>query len=192
MTVGFHQLEVGDTLEVKGPLGSFVWQGSGTALWKGVSRKVTELGLVGGGSGMSLSKYLRDVDWLKERYSTGITPILQVLRSVLHDHADTTTKLWLISANKTEFDILFREEIDRLCAQHSSRFHVHYVVSSHPPSDWPYDVGRVSEVMLRDHLPLPGKGGMILACGPQGMIDLALKPGLRECGWDIQRDLVTF
>ena len=51
MTVGFNQLKVGDTIEIKGPLGSFVWQGAGTALWKGVTRKVKEIGLVCGGSG---------------------------------------------------------------------------------------------------------------------------------------------
>ena len=53
MSVGFHQLEVGDTVEVKGPLGSFIYQGSGNALWKGVSRKLSEIGLVCGGSGAS-------------------------------------------------------------------------------------------------------------------------------------------
>lgn len=51
MTVGFHQLEIGDTLEVKGPLGSFIWQGNGTALWKNIPQKVSEIGLVCGGSG---------------------------------------------------------------------------------------------------------------------------------------------
>lgn len=53
MTVGFNQLEVGDKIELKGPLGSFVWKGKGTALWKGVPRQVKEIGLVCGGSGTS-------------------------------------------------------------------------------------------------------------------------------------------
>lgn len=51
MTVGFNQLAVGDRVELKGPLGSFVWKGNGTALWRGVPRKVKEIGLVCGGSG---------------------------------------------------------------------------------------------------------------------------------------------
>ncbi|KIP04507.1 hypothetical protein PHLGIDRAFT_75866 [Phlebiopsis gigantea 11061_1 CR5-6] len=172
MTTAFHQLEIGDNLEIKGPLGSFIWQGSGTALWKGTPRKVTELGLVCGGS--------------------GVTPILQVLRSVLHDNTDTTTKLWLISANKTEPDILCREEIDRLFNEHTGRFHVHYILSSVSPPDWSYGKGRVTEATLREHLPPPGEGRLVLACGPQAMIDLALKPGLQGCGWNIQRDLVVF
>lgn len=56
MTVGFSQLQVNDRIEVKGPLGSFVWQGSGNVLWKGVSRNVSEVGLVCGGSGQSSLK----------------------------------------------------------------------------------------------------------------------------------------
>lgn len=51
--MGFNQLQVGDTIELKGPLGSFVWQGRGSATWKGVPRRVKEVGLVCGGSGQS-------------------------------------------------------------------------------------------------------------------------------------------
>lgn len=51
MSVGFHQLVVGDTVELKGPLGSFVWNGKGMALWKGVERRVKNIGLICAGSG---------------------------------------------------------------------------------------------------------------------------------------------
>ncbi|EKM57613.1 uncharacterized protein PHACADRAFT_170854 [Phanerochaete carnosa HHB-10118-sp] len=174
MTVGFHQLEVGDTLELKGPLGSFIWQGSGTALWRGVPREVSEIGLVCGGS--------------------GITPILQVLRSVLHDSADTVTRLWLISANKTVDDILCRAELDSLFAAHgaSGRFSVHYTLSTSTPAEWTYGTGRVTEDMLRVHLPAAGAGKLVLACGPSNMIEGALKSGLQKCGWDVQTQLVVF
>lgn len=53
MSLGFHHLAAGDQIEMKGPLGSFVWQGANTALWKGVPRKIQEIGLVCGGSGTS-------------------------------------------------------------------------------------------------------------------------------------------
>ncbi|GJE85169.1 nitrate reductase [Phanerochaete sordida] len=174
MTVGFHQLEVGDSLELKGPLGSFIWKGRGTALWKGVQHKVSEIGLVCGGS--------------------GITPILQVLRSILHDEEDTETRLWLLSANKTEHDILCRAELDALCAAHgaSGRFRVHYTLSAGAPPAWTYSTGRVSESMLRAHLPAPGAGRLVLACGPPAMIDGALKAGLAQCGWDVPTQLVVF
>lgn len=51
MTIGFNQLQVGDTLEVKGPLGSLILENHKSILYKGVSRMVSEFGLVCGGSG---------------------------------------------------------------------------------------------------------------------------------------------
>ena len=51
MSAGFDQLRIGDTIDVKGPLGSFVWKGTGQVSWKGVLRDVTEVGLICGGSG---------------------------------------------------------------------------------------------------------------------------------------------
>lgn len=125
------------------------------------------------------------------RSHTGITPILQVLRSILHDTTDNSTNVWLISANKTEHDILCRGELDSLFDSHPGRFHVHYTVTSAPPSPWRYSKGRITEDMMREHLPSPGEGRMVLVCGPQGMIDI-VKLGLEKCGWDIQHDLVVF
>ena len=129
----------------------------------------------------------------------GITPILQVLRSIIHDPSDNT-QLYLISANKTEYDILCREEIDDLHALHSCRLRVFYVLSSTDSltSAWKQGRGRMTESMIQDYLPAPpcagddiGGGKMILSCGPPGMIE-ALKAGLANCGWDIERDLVVF
>lgn len=51
MTVGLDQLQLGDTLEVKGPLGSLILQSHNLITYKGVSRNIIDLGLVCGGSG---------------------------------------------------------------------------------------------------------------------------------------------
>ncbi|TFK51423.1 hypothetical protein OE88DRAFT_1545674 [Heliocybe sulcata] len=172
MTSGFHQLAIGDTVEMKGPLGSFEWKGNGTAMWKGVERRINKLGLICGGS--------------------GVTPILQVLRRVLHDKTDKTTQLWLLSANKTEADILCREELDALHAAHGTdRFRLHYTLG-HVPSKWKYGIGRINEAMISQHMPGPSDDGLILVCGPDGMISQTVKPSLRRLGWDIERSLVVF
>ncbi|EMD41310.1 hypothetical protein CERSUDRAFT_89880 [Gelatoporia subvermispora B] len=171
MSVGLHQLQIGDTVELKGPLGSFVWKGRGTALWKGVTRHVKEIGMVCGGS--------------------GITPILQVLRSVLHDAEDTDTRIWLICANKTETDILCREELHELQAQYGTRFRIHHTLS-HAPPGWRYSFGRINDSILSSHLPEPSSDGLILACGPSAMISDTLRPGLRRLRWDVQQSLVVF
>lgn len=114
-----------------------------------------------------------------------------MLRSVLRDTSDNT-QLYLISANKTEEDILCRAEIDALCAQHSGRFRVHYALSATVPDGWAYSVGRVTEAMIRKYLPEPGEGKLVLACGPQPMIDGVLKGGMKWCGWNVDTDLVVF
>ncbi len=85
MTTGFNELDIGDHIEFKGPLGSFVWTGNGTCQWRGIERKVRKLGMLCGGS--------------------GITPILQVARGVIWDKGDTETEIWIIDANKSLEDI---------------------------------------------------------------------------------------
>ncbi|KAG2142479.1 hypothetical protein DEU56DRAFT_972043 [Suillus clintonianus] len=171
MTTGFHQLHLGDSVELKGPLGSFIWDGPSTALWKGIRNTVKEVGMICGGS--------------------GITPILQVLRSILQN-AESETRVWVISANKTEQDILCREELDMLFTSHSrERFKLHYTLSI-APDEWPYSVGRINDVLLSEHMPRHSEHGLILACGPDAMIAHVIKPGLQNMGWDIEKSLVVF
>ncbi|KAG1736106.1 uncharacterized protein EDB91DRAFT_1142870 [Suillus paluster] len=148
MTTGFHKLRLGDSVELKGPLGSFIWDGPNTSSWKGIRMIVKEVGMICGGS--------------------GITPILQVLRSILQN-AESETRVWLISANKTEQDILCREELDKLLASHGKeRFKLHYTLSV-APEEWTYS-----------HMPPHSEHGLILA------------PGLQNMGWDIEESLVVF
>ncbi|KIM31985.1 hypothetical protein M408DRAFT_64449 [Serendipita vermifera MAFF 305830] len=179
MTMGFHELSVGDTVQIKGPIGSFVWEGNGVAKWRGVPRNARNLGLVCAGS--------------------GITPVLQVLRSVLHDQNDSKTKLWLLDANRTEQDILCREELDKLALLHGSpplggRFLVHYTLSKpKATADWSFSTGRINESMLRMHLPSPDMSdALILICGPDKLIKDVVQPGLEKIGWDTSKTLVIF
>ncbi|KAL4079389.1 hypothetical protein J3A83DRAFT_4409606 [Scleroderma citrinum] len=172
MTTGFHQLALGDIVQLKGPLGSFIWNGQGLANWKGSDRKFKEVGMICGGS--------------------GITPILQVLRSIFLDALDTETKVWVISANKTEQDILCRDELDALYAQHGPhRLKLHYVLSN-ASAGWTGSTGRINNNMLKAEMPCPSEQGIILVCGPEPMINFTVKPGLQAAGWDVEKYLVVF
>ncbi|EGN92384.1 hypothetical protein SERLA73DRAFT_79664 [Serpula lacrymans var. lacrymans S7.3] len=172
MTTGFHQLSIGDSVELKGPLGSFTWKGSGVALWRDAERQVKDIGMICGGS--------------------GITPILQVLRDVLGDPSCPDIRVWLIDANKTEEDILCREELDLLFASHGKdRFKLHYVLGK-APATWNHSTGRINDTLLSEHLPSPSKDGLVLICGPDAMISHTVKPGLTRLGWDIEDSLVVF
>ena len=174
MSVGFHELVVGDSVEFKGPLGSFVCEGRGNIRWKDVPRAgVRNIGLICGGS--------------------GITPILQVLRGVLDDEGDET-RLWLLVANKTETDILCREELDCMAQLHSNiskpRLYVHHTLGR-PSTGWSFSTGRINDDMLRRHLPPPSEDAMVLVCGPDGLVK-TVRTGLERIGWDTHRSLVIF
>ena len=52
---------------------------------------------------------------------TGITPMLQIIRAIQKDEADST-ELYLIFANQTEEDILLRKELE---ACESDKFHLY-------------------------------------------------------------------
>lgn len=179
--MGFHQLVVGDRVEFKGPLGSFIWEGRGAIRWREVSRTgVNKLGLICGGS--------------------GITPILQVLRAVMQDEGDTVTEVWLLDSNKTEQDILCREELDLHLTTHGSnvgelgtntRLRIHHTLGR-PPEHWAFSKGRITDDMLKQHLPSPSDDALILVCGPDPMINLTVKPGLQRIGWNLATSLVVF
>lgn len=53
--------------------------------------------------------------------------MLQLVREVLRSDEDRT-ELALLFANQTEEDILLRDELDKLAANHSDRFKLWYTV----------------------------------------------------------------
>jgi len=147
MTLGFAQLAIGDVVELKGPIGHFVWLGNGMAQLHGKEKRVREVALVCGGS--------------------GVTPILQVLRNILEDTKDGSTAVSLLDINRHLDDILCRAELDALAEKHPSRFRLRYSLTGAPvPDGWKHSLGRVDVKMLQDYLPGPTADGMVCICGP--------------------------
>lgn len=90
MSQRLDALKIGDTIDVKGPVGEIVYQHPGQLLIKGKKRIVTHLAMMAGG--------------------TGITPMYQVLKAIL-TNPDDDTICSLIYANQTPEDILLRKEV---------------------------------------------------------------------------------
>jgi len=112
---------------------------------------------------------------------TGITPMISIIRWILTNKIEA--ELFLIFANKTEQDIIFRQEWD-LYIRDYPNFHCHYLLEQ-PPVGWTGSTGRITSDFLRQYLPSPGPDACIFLCGPPPMVD-ALEIILKELGYPEQ------
>jgi len=112
---------------------------------------------------------------------TGITPMISIVRWILTKRLDAD--LFLVFANKTEADIIFREEWERDLHEHPN-FHCYHVLE-HPPTGWAQGIGRITDDILRRHLPPPGPQTVIFLCGPVAMVD-PLEAALNGLGYSEQ------
>ncbi|XP_071075195.1 NADH-cytochrome b5 reductase 3 isoform X2 [Dasypus novemcinctus] len=199
MSQYLESMNIGDTIDFRGPNGLLVYQGKGKFAIRPDKKSspaiktVKSIGMIAGG--------------------TGITPMLQVIRAILKDPADHTV-CHLLFANQellacpsrllsgswrgapglalslrlgvTEKDILLRPELEELRNEHSARFKLWYTVDKAPDA-WDYSQGFVNEEMIRDHLPPPAEEPLVLLCGPPPMIQYACLPNLDRVGHPKER-----
>jgi cytochrome-b5 reductase len=104
---------------------------------------------------------------------TGITPNFQVIRAICEDERDTT-EVSLIYANRTEDDILLREELDTFARRYPKNLKVYYMLDQ-PPADWAFGSGFVTQDIMKERLPAPGPDTKIMVCGPPGMVNASKK-----------------
>jgi cytochrome-b5 reductase len=112
---------------------------------------------------------------------TGITPMISIIRWILTNKIEA--ELFLLFANKTESDIIFRQEWERHVREYS-HFHCHYVLEQ-PTPGWSGGTGRITSNMLQQHLPAPSPDTCIFLCGPPPMVD-SLEITLKELGYPEQ------
>lgn len=159
MTQHLESLNIGDSIDVKGPTGLIHYKGNGLFKVKGKDIQTKSIGLIAGG--------------------TGITPCLQVIEHILKNPNDKTN-ISLIFGNQTEDDILLRERLETL-ARDNARFNVWYTLDR-PPQDWKYSSGFINEEMCSKHLPAAADDTLVLMCGPPPMIKFACIPNLEKLG----------
>lgn len=104
---------------------------------------------------------------------TGITPNFQVIRAICENERDTT-EVSLIYANRTEDDILLREELDTFARRYPKNLKVYYMLDN-PPADWAFGSGFVTQDIMAERLPAPGPDTKIMLCGPPGMVNASKK-----------------
>lgn len=175
MSQYLDSLPINSSIEIKGPLGHIEYTGRGNFMINGKPRLAKRLALIAGG--------------------TGITPVYQIAQAVLHDQPDDETQMDLVYANRSEDDILLREELDQWARDYPDRFRVWYVINevTRPEEGWRYSVGFVTESILREHIPMGGDDETLaLACGPPPMMQFAVQPNLEKMKYDLAKSFFTF
>lgn len=168
-------LRPGEEVEVKGPTGEIKYAGEGRFLIDGKELRFRNVSLILGGS--------------------GITPGYQLLARILSsgkncEPADRTG-LKVIDANKTENDILLRDELDQMAADHPDQLQLTHALSR-PSDEWKGERGHVSKELLRERVFGPGEDNVALLCGPPAMIQKAVLPALKEIGYREDENLFGF
>nr|Q0P487.2 RecName: Full=NADH-cytochrome b5 reductase 2; Short=b5R.2 [Danio rerio] len=167
MSQYLDNMKIGDTIDFRGPNGLLVYNGKGKFAIRpdkkseAEVRKFKHVAMIAGG--------------------TGITPMLQLIRSITADSFDETV-CSLIFANQTEKDILLRNELDEVHRNHPSKLKLWYTLDR-PSEGWKYSEGFVNAAMMKDHLPPADSDVLVVMCGPPAMIEKACLPNLLKLGY---------
>ncbi|KAG7671215.1 hypothetical protein Ndes2437B_g03830 [Nannochloris sp. 'desiccata'] len=162
MSQYLDSLAIGDTIEVKGPVGHMHYLGNGKYTLDGTAHSTAQINMIAGG--------------------TGITPMYQVIKAVLKQ-SDDKTQMALLYANQSPDDILLRKELDALAAA-DSRFKVWYTVDRvEEEEDWKYSIGFVNRQMVEENLFPAAPDAITVICGPPPMVKFACLPALTAIGF---------
>lgn len=104
---------------------------------------------------------------------TGITPMYQLIRAICEDERDTT-EISLIFANRSEDDILLRDELETFARRYPKNLKLWFMLDD-APSAWAYGKGFVTSDVMKEKLPSPGPDTKFMLCGPPGMINASKK-----------------
>jgi len=143
-TFANRHLKVGDTIEVMTPMGNFTSPLSGSAQKNYV--------LFAGGS--------------------GITPMLSILKSVLY--IEKQSAVTLVYANRDEESAIFKNEIDKLAADHKEKFNVFFVYDKPKQNVAELYKGLMTKekvkALVEKHVPLKPNNEFFI-CGPGPMME---------------------
>lgn len=163
-------LTIGEKLRMSGPFGMLAYQGGGRFLWNnGRLKQYSKIGMIAGG--------------------TGITPMVQLIRSITRNKSDPT-QVSLLFTNKTEGDVVFREELEQYAREEkeSGRFRLLLTltrVHEENRQEWPHSLGRINTDMAKSVLPAidpESEDVLVLICGRKEMNQTA-KAFCEELGY---------
>jgi nitrate reductase (NAD(P)H) len=178
-----HELPLGQDVEVCGPTGNIVYLGNGAFEIEGKQRTFHKVNLILGGSGLTPGYAL--LERVREgRDGSAAKP----------DTNSDRTEIRLIDANKSQADILLRDELHRIVEQSQGRIQITHVLD-HPQDQQQWEksgglTGYVTAEIIKKHLFPPPEAGckdeeqvVTFLCGPPAMIQKAALPALKDWGF---------
>lgn len=150
-------MPIGEEVELRGPTGEIVYNGNGDFVIEDKDRHFDRVSLVLGGS--------------------GITPGYSLLARILLSNNDKT-EVRVVDANKTEADILLKEELEDFETKAHGQLKVTHVLS-HADDSWKGKTGHVNEDIIKESLFEPSEKSAVFLCGPPAMIQKAALPALK-------------
>jgi len=175
MTQLMEAMKIGDTVEVKGPLGEYIFN---TSLPKGIAKAsdaMTTFTYTPSGA----KTPFRKIGFIAG--GSGITPVLQTVHAILADPS-TQVSVSILYANRSVDDILCKEQLDKLAKDERVKA-IWYTVDVVPESGWTYSTGFINEDMVREHMVAPDDDAVVFMCGPPPMIKFACVPNLEKVGF---------
>lgn len=112
----------------------------------------------------------------------GVTPFITIIRTALRRNWDVD--MALIFANKSEADIILKDEFDKYVADYDN-FKVIYTIDEASES-WQGYTGHIDEALLKKYLPESSPDSMVFLCGPP-MMEFQLRKQILALGYDKKR-----
>lgn len=165
-------MPLGEEVEIRGPTGEIAYKGNGKFVIEDKEHTFKNITLILGGS--------------------GLTPGYALIARILATEGDDT-QLRVIDANKSEKDILLREEMEKYAKEHGDQFKICHVLS-HPSEEWKGVKGHVNADIIKENgfEPDGGKTSVVFLCGPPAMIQKAALPALKDWGYEEEVDCFGF
>ena len=152
-----YALPIGEQVDVNGPTGEIEYCGGGRFIIEGKATTFSKVSLIVGGS--------------------GLTPGYQLIAKILRTK-DDRTQLRVVDANKSQGDILLREQLDNFAKEYKDQFKITHVLS-HPANGWDGIKGHVNADIIKDSCFPPDDESAVFLCGPPAMIQKSALPALK-------------
>jgi len=103
---------------------------------------------------------------------SGLTAAIQLVRSLLPQDDETEPKhrISILASDKTSSDLFYMKELDRLSERFPENLTIHRTLTRDAPHNWDQSVGRITDCMVRSHLPEPSSDTLVVVSGPNEFV----------------------